>query len=290
MQPAERRLRVDHRALDVVNRRRVVRAARIEAVGSAEAAGVGPGEKPPGLPESEARPGGLVEQGGKQGVRGQRGPGLVGMAGVPPDAPRGRVPAGSRDVGQRTLGIAEPAPRAGGAVGVDERQPPPAVVVEPGLGVRFAVTGVGRVARDRAQAPVQIPLGAGGEARHGTAVRDGRGGDRDRIDRLEQRHDVPDGGQGIAAAISQLGVIPAQAMVAPGMLGPRHTRFRQGQVALLCAGQGGRALRLSRPRGEERRDDRTEDHGSEGFCGRGHLGDNPNRTRGSRCWLPYVQR
>ena len=113
------------------------------------------------------------------------------------------VPAGRRDVRKRALGVRQPSLGARRAVGVDERQPPPAVVVEPRLRVRRAVARVRRVARQRAQSAIEVALGALRKARHRRAVGGGRLCDRDRVQRLKQRHDVPDRRQRVAIAVVQ---------------------------------------------------------------------------------------
>src|SRR6185312_9394769 len=115
---------------------------------------------------------------------------------------------------------------------------PPAVVVEPRLGARGAVARVGGVAGDRAQAAVQVALGARGEAGHGGAVRGGRGCGRDRVDRLEQRDDVPDRRQRVAVAVAEPRVVPAEAPVAPAGARERDAAFGQREVVLLGAARG----------------------------------------------------
>src|SRR5439155_10140568 len=111
--------------------------------------------------------------------------------------------------------VSEPAPRAGRAVGIDEGRAPPAVVVEPGLRARGAVAGIGRVAGQGAQAPVEVALGAARELRDRTTVGWGRFGDRDRVERLEQRHDVPQAREWIALVVAEAVVVPAAAAIAP---------------------------------------------------------------------------
>ena len=165
---------------------------------------------------------------------------------IPP--PLGSHPTAG-DVAQRPFGVAQVAPCAGGAVCVHEREPPPAVVVEPGLRVGFAIAGVGRIARPWTQAVVEIALGPGGEAPHRRQVVRARLGDRDRVDRLEQRHDVPDRGQGVAFAVSQACVVPVPVSVAETLLGPGDPGLRERQIPHLgraqlrsrggCRGRGG---------------------------------------------------
>ncbi len=214
----------------------------------------------------------LIEQRGEQRARGERLAGLIGVAGVPPDPAALAIPAGRGDVCERALGVGEPAPRSGCAVGVHERKTPPAVVVEPGLGVRAAVARIGREAGHRAQPAVQVALGAGGEARDGVSVGLRRRGDGQRVDRLEQRHDVPDRGQRIAVAVAQARVVPAPPRIAPALLGTRDAALRERQVVLLDGGQrrgGGRRRRLRgspRPRpdreGQRERERREGEYGS----------------------------
>ena len=238
-QRAQQRLRVDQRALRVVDRRRVQAAARVQAIRRAEAGRVGPREELARLPEREARSRLLVEQRREQRVRGERRARLVRMAGVPPHAAAAWIPAGCRDVRERALGVGQPTLGTRRAVGVYERQPPPAVVVEPCLCARAAIARIRRVARQWTQPSIEIALGARGKARDRRAVGRRRLRDRDRVERLKQRHDVPDRRQRVAVAVVQARVVPAQTPVAPAPFCLRHACLRERQVVLL----GGRKRR-----------------------------------------------
>src|SRR5204863_5011343 len=104
---------VDQRRLDVVDRRGVEAAARVQAVGGAEAGRVRPGQVLACLAEREARAGLLVQERRQERARGERLARLVWMVGVPPDAAFAPVPADGGDVAERPLGVREVSPRAG---------------------------------------------------------------------------------------------------------------------------------------------------------------------------------
>ncbi len=248
---AQHRLRVDQRRLDVVDRRRVDAAAGVQPVGGLKPLVLRPREELARLAEGEARAGLLVEQRRQQrvGRRAPRRP-CTGARCSTRSRRLARVPAGGRDVAQRALGVCEPAARAGRAVGVDEREAPPAVVVEPRLGVRRAVARVGRVARaagagrgsGSARRPRRSASSAARLARVGC-------GDRDRVERLEQRHDVPDRRQRIAFAIVQARVVPARRGSRQRCSALRDAGLRERQVVLLGGRQ--RRARGRRERGAD---------------------------------------
>src|SRR5262249_22727812 len=83
-------------------------------------------------------------------------------------------------------------------------------------------------------------------------VRPRRRGDRDRVERLEQGHDVPDPGQRIAVVVVETRVIPARTTVAPAPLALRDGRLGEGQILLLSG-----AKRLLSGRGAARGDSGT---------------------------------
>ena len=120
-----------------------------------------------------------VEPRREQRGAGQRLPGVEAVVGVPPDpagAPRRRVPAGDADEVLRELRIEQVAAVAGGAIGVQEGEPPPAVVVEPGGLALLALARSRPEPRDGLEVRVQVALGAPGEAVElVTMARRGRG-------------------------------------------------------------------------------------------------------------------
>ena len=146
------------------------------------------------------------------------------------------------------------------------------------------IARIGGVAGDRAQARVQIALGPAREPREGTAVRGARLGDRDRVERLEQRHDVPDRGQRIAVAVVQARVIPAAPSVSPLALGRGHAGLGQQEVVPLRRGErrsgwpGRGRCGGERAGGEQNREDRREEAKDE----RAHEGHNPTRPASAR--------
>ena len=153
----------------------------------------------------------------------------------------GGVPAGAGDVAQRAFGVG----RASGGCrsrGRRRRRRGPTSRCRRTRSRCRAVRspGYGRVAGHRAQAAVQVALGARREARHRAPVGGRRRGDRDRVERLEQRHDVPDRGQRIAVAVAEPRVVPAQRAVVPACLRERDAAFGERQVVLLGGAEGRR--------------------------------------------------
>ncbi len=71
------------------------------------------------------------------------------MAGIPPHSPAVLVPAAGGDEVKRALGVKEPTALVGGLVGVEEREPLPAVVVEERLNISCTVSRVRGVAAKR---------------------------------------------------------------------------------------------------------------------------------------------
>src|SRR5919199_237850 len=101
----------------------------------------------------------------------------------------------------------------GGAVGIEERDRPPAVVVEEGVEVppRPGVVGVAL------PVGVPVPLRTACEVRHGLPVRRCRVGDRDRVQRLEYGKDVPERPEPAAERRIWVRRIPVEVGVPPDL-------------------------------------------------------------------------
>src|SRR5581483_268295 len=97
-----------------------------------------------------------------------------------------------------------------------------------------------------------------------------------RVERLEQRHDVPDRRQRVAVAVAEPRVVPAQAPVVPARLGGGDAVFGQAEVVLLGGAQ--RRLCGDRGRGADAEQGGSAEQGDELPS---HLRPQPNRR-------PYV--
>jgi hypothetical protein len=245
----------DHRPLHV-GHGGVARVARaVEAVLLAPHRVVAPGDEPLGQPQVATAVELLVEERREQRGAGQRLARLELAHVVPPDAAVPAVPARLHDEAEGAARRVERAARVGGAVGVEEGEPPPAVVVEPDAAAGAAVAGVGRVPGRGTLARVPVALGAADEVLHRLAVAMAGGGDLDRVHRLEQRHDPPDRRQRVGAVGAAPVAVPVAAAVPPVSARLGHAPLGLAQVGLLrrCEVLG---LRLGRRRhacgGEQR--------------------------------------
>src|SRR4051794_14218005 len=113
------------------------------------------------------------------------------MIGVPPNPTSMWIPPRAIYEGPRPPRVVQIAVFPGSAIGIEECQPPPAVVVEPGACAAAALTRVGRVAGHRSQGRVPVALGAASEAGDRGTMRSSGVGDRHRVDGLELRQDAP---------------------------------------------------------------------------------------------------
>src|SRR5947209_17532208 len=148
------------------------------------------------------------------------------MRGVPPQAACMPIPAGGRGELERACGVVQVAALVRGAERVEERGPPPAVVVEPRAHLA-AVARVWRVAAVRPESAVPVALAAVREGVDGMPVCAARLGDRHAVDRLEQRYGGPDRRERVAAAVAESLVVPVPARVPPAAVHLRDAGLRQ---------------------------------------------------------------
>ena len=273
---ADDRVCSDHRAVDVGDRRVRAVALGVETGAGIPLVSVTPVDELPRGREVGVPVGELVEA-GRQGAPGRkRLAGLVVVRGVPPQTAVGGPPAAGDEL-ERARGVAQVAMVVRGSVGVDEREPPPSVVVEPCLLVAPAVARVGRVSPGWLEGLVEVPLRLLREGPDGRAVALRGLRDCDSVDRLEQGNDAPDRGERIAVSVVQTVVVPAPPGVPPvrvrGAHGLLRDREELGALGRELGPRGQEARRIRRgSRGRGRGADKRERAGDEqgGGAAAGH--------------------
>ena len=247
---AERHVRADHHPLDVVHDRRIVLVALVEASRAVPRVPVRPGEQLQALLQVGLPMCRLVQLGRDEDLCGERLGRLELVSRVPPDAaavaPR---PTGNRDepIGANRIGEKPPVVRR--PVGVEERQRPPAVVVEEDVDVRPAFGPV-PVAADRLELGVPVALGAAADQLHHRPAGGAGAGGGDDVRGLEEREYVPEGGH-VARPVARLVRSlrePVCDRVPPGRFRPHDSLVRGPEVRVPAAG-----ARRGRRHGEHHR-------------------------------------
>jgi hypothetical protein len=213
--PADGPVRGDHGALDVRQGQGVTVAAGIQGIDGVPHVPLPPRDVSPRRPQLARPPGQPVQTSREQGPGGERLPGLERVVGAPPDPAPAAIPSGALDEAEGPPRVVEVPAIAAGPVGVEERQPPPAIVVEPGARPWVALTRVGGIARYRPLGWIPVALGSAGEPPQRGSVPSARVGDRHGGERLELGHDSPQGDQWVLAGGVETFAVPAPAGIPP---------------------------------------------------------------------------
>ena len=180
----------------------------------------------------------LVEARPDQDARCERLGRLVQMLRLPPEAAAALlVPPGDIEEAERLLGVLDVALVVRDPVGVEEGDPPPAVVVEVVVDVGIDEVRVVGVGADRLHSRVPVLLGTVREVAHGLDVFLGRVRDRDPVDRVEHLIAAPEHHQRRPPVGLEELVVPAELGVPPEILRPRDAVLGELEESRLIGAQ-----------------------------------------------------